>query len=248
MSTFHDQLHAISGRLARRAKWASVGVYRPGHPIRSIRVAGKRVTLSFPEAERGAQDWELRTILFDDCYRLASVDKQVRTILDIGANVGLFALAAHHHFANAAIHCYEPNPAVLPYLRSNCAKIGAHIHEAAVGETEGFISLQFSNSSLQTVAKTSATGTIPVEPFSSVVRALGYIDLLKLDCEGAEWEIFRCKDVWQSVGAVVMEFHLWAKPDSTLDDVHSGLREAGFSSIEIEPSPDGPWGFAWAKR
>ena len=223
-------------------------MYRPGKPVDSIRVAGKRISLSFPEAERGCQAWELQEVLYGDCYRLASVDKQARTIVDIGANVGLFALAARRYFARAAIHCYEPNPEVLPHLRSNCAQIGAHIHEAAVGETAGFASLENRGSSLQTTANASTTGTIRIESFSSVVDGLGPIDLLKLDCEGAEWEMFRCNEAWQRIRAVVMEYHLSAKPGSTAADVRARLRENGFSNIEVEPNPEGSYGFAWARR
>jgi FkbM family methyltransferase len=254
LSSLHEHLwlrfRAIHQRLVRRARWARLGVYHPAQPIRSIRVDGNRIALSLPETEteRNAQDWEIRSILFDDCYRLAAVKKPVQNILDIGGNIGLFTLAAHRHFPKATIHCYEPNQTVLPHLRSNCATFDVQIHEAAVGESEGFVCLDVSDSSVQAISKIDATGTIRMESFSTIVKELGYVDLVKLDCEGAEWEIFRCMDAWQNIRTVVMEYHLWARPGSTIEDLRRELRAAGFLNIEIVPSPDGPWGFACANR
>jgi len=81
-----------------------------------------------------------------------------------------------------------------------------------------------------------------------VVASLGDIDLLKLDCEGAEWDIFECKDAWRAVRALTMEYHLWAKPASTPDSLRWQLSGLGFSQIEFEPSQNGHWGFAFANR
>jgi FkbM family methyltransferase len=249
MNFLKDESNTFVSRIVRRAKWASLGVYQPGRvPITSIRVAGKRVTLSYPDTEIGAHSWELRCILFDDCYRLAASDKPVQMVLDIGANIGLFALAARRHFPSANIHCYEPNQVVMTHLRSHCATIGAHVHESAVGETEGRASLSNPGDSLHGVTKNDAAGSVRIESFASVVGALGSIDLLKLDCEGAEWGLFRCREPWHNIRAVTMEYHLWAKPDSTIDDVRRELSSVGFSNVELQPSEDGPWGFAWAKR
>ncbi|MGA3186194.1 MAG: FkbM family methyltransferase [Bryobacteraceae bacterium] len=168
--------------------------------------------------------------------------------MDIGANIGLFTLAARRQFVNAEIHCYEPNPSVLDHLRSHCASVGAHLNEAAVGKTNGEVSLEISDNSLHTVTKVSTKGGVRLESFSSVIAGIGNVDLLKLDCEGAEWDIFQCEDAWKAVRSLTMEYHLWAKPESTTDDLQQQLLGLGFSQIEFEPSPSGPWGFAFAHR
>lgn len=242
-------IRRVRESLSYRLKWASLGIYYIRTPrFRTIRIAGGRIPLSFPEQERAIHEYELGRILFDDCYRLASIEGQVRTVLDIGANIGLFTLAARRAFPGAAIHCYEPNPLVLEHLRSHCASVGASLNEAAVGRTTGTVSLESSGNSLHAVTNISARGSIRLESFSSVMARIGNVDLLKLDCEGAEWDIFECRDAWQAVRCLTMEYHLWAKPASTTDSLRRQLLNLGFSQIEFEPSQNGAWGFAFASR
>jgi FkbM family methyltransferase len=239
----------FTNALAYRRRWAGFGVfYGRRLSLRSVKVAGRRVVLRFPDGERAVLEYELGRILFDDCYRLQSIERPVHTVVDIGANVGFFAIAARHQFPGAAIHCFEPNPRVWPQLHSHADAIGARVIEAAVGFATGHALLDFGKNSLHTTVVAGTGGATPVESFQSVVDRLGPIDLLKLDCEGAEWEIFRCTDGWRHVHAVAMEYHLWAKTGSSPDDVRNALNGLGFGDVRIEPSSSGPWGFAWARR
>src|SRR2546426_10302567 len=58
----------------------------------------------------------------------------VSTILDVGANVGQFALAATTRFPNAVIHSFEPVPDVADRLRRNVEGARAiTAHGAALG-------------------------------------------------------------------------------------------------------------------
>jgi hypothetical protein len=80
------------------------------------------------------------------------------------------------------------------------------------------------------------------------VAKLGVVDVLKLDCEGAEWDIFSDPLPWAKVRNLCMEYHLWAKPNSTIQSVESVLRDLGFDRITIMPSTNGSWGFAYGKK
>src|SRR5437867_4670203 len=58
----------------------------------------------------------------------------VATILDVGANVGQFALAATAHFPDAVIHSFEPVPDVADTLRRNTEGARAiTVHRVALG-------------------------------------------------------------------------------------------------------------------
>jgi len=238
----------LASSLRYRAKWAKLGVLYARKPdIGRIRVGGQNVRLELPAAEQGAQEHEFHKIVLEDCYRLKEVPR-ASTILDIGANIGLFAIAARHKFPNATIHCYEPNPSVLPYLRSHADQVGALCFSEAVGLSDGTISLETSqDGSLFSVTKENASGQIDQLSFSRCVAKLGNVDLLKLDCEGAEWEIFKDRETWQRVHNLVMEYHLWAKEGSTVSTVQEEISSLGFDKIEIlEDDPQ--WGRAFAAK
>ena len=54
----------------------------------------------------------------------------------------------------------------------------------------------------------------------------GEVDLVKLDCEGAEWEILEDDAAWRSVRNLAMEFHLWA--GYTVEELRSRITQLGF--------------------
>ena len=232
-----------------RAKWAGLGVYyAKSLHLKSVRVDGRRVRLSFPENERATQEWEFGKIVFEDCYRLAQIRKPVRTVLDIGANIGLFAIAARYHFPTATIHCYEPNPLLEGYLSAHCFAVGADYHMEAIGAKAGRIALRLGDGSLYSIGEQRPDGLITQLSFADAITRLGFVDVLKLDCEGAEWDIFSDRIPWTRVRSLVMEYHLWAKPDSNEQFLERQLHELGFVNVSICPSVQGPWGFAFAGK
>lgn len=49
------------------------------------------------------------SIFLDDDYFIDRITRPVSTVLDIGANIGFFSIAARKSFPQATIHSYEPN-------------------------------------------------------------------------------------------------------------------------------------------
>lgn len=241
-------LQRIISSLSYRAKWARLGVfYGRSLKLDHIKLDGRRISLNFPTTERPRQEHEFSKIVIDDCYRLGEV-QDARTILDIGSNIGLFALAARRRFPHATIHCYEPNPAVIPYLQSHCAQAKCQVFPVAVGLSEGQVSLRTGDEgTLFSTTIADSLGGIPQVSFASAVAKLGVVDLLKLDCEGAEWEIFEDLATWKSVRCLAMEYHLWAKSGASAGTLRDALSRIGFSKIHIYD--DGAqWGMAYAAR
>jgi FkbM family methyltransferase len=118
-------------------------------------------------------------------------------ILDIGANVGSFALWAARRWDGAFIHCYEPHPVNAKMLRANLGMIELGkviVHEVAVtplvelASPEHWCNLYEGRNncgeaslypgSEQTRERTRVRGMHPVRLPSS--------DILKMDCEGEE--------------------------------------------------------------
>ncbi len=190
-----------------------------------IRVDTRSMRLKLPEDEGTRTAFV--DLLLDDCYGLRALPKDIKTVLDIGAHAGLFSLAAHIAFPGAKIHAYEPNPEMLPML-SNQAQVGGFSYFGeAVGLVEGRVSLKSGEDSVQTRAQHAEHGEIRCISFAEAVTRLGgTVDLVKLDCEGAEWEILKDETTWKKVRNVTMEFHLWA--GYTLEELKNRIMELGF--------------------
>jgi FkbM family methyltransferase len=200
----------------------------------SVRVGGCVVPIEAPD-EPGIRV-AVVDVLLDDCYGLRPLAASgVRSVLDVGANVGFFALAAREAFPQAAIHCYEPNPRLVPVLRRHVEAIGGVCHAEAVGLEEGRVELVDHADSVQVQTRSSDAGSVRQAPFREALARLGgSCDLVKLDCEGAEWGILRDAESWRRVRHLAMEYHLWAG-DYRHEDAARAVRELGFKVVTHAP-------------
>lgn len=200
----------------------AVAPYDPG--IKSIEWGG--MTLHY---RPGSSDpWALHDHLMKPPHRdeyappkeLRLAPTEVRTVLDIGANVGATALYFSRIFPNAAIYCFEPAPdnfAVLQKNVANCSRIRAfNFGLGAKDETlELFASdnpINFGGYSLHaTGSDTSKKLSIPVRNVAGALREIGVSapDVIKVDTEGAEWDILTAfpEDVLRRASYVTGELH-----------------------------------------
>jgi FkbM family methyltransferase len=208
-----------------------------------IRVAGRSSPLHFPAHENAESD-------FIDCvlrnsYGLGCKLGNVRTIVDVGANVGFFSLAARQRYPNAVIHAYEPNPRVLPYFDANTDGLDIVLHPEAVGDWEGFVTILDEGPSDEARTRAGEGSIRQVSLNTAIERIGGSIDLLKLDCEGAEWEILKLDGCWERVKNIRMEFHMFN--GETVDQAHAAIARIGFKIIHLdEHNPE--MGTMWSVR
>jgi FkbM family methyltransferase len=166
-------------------------------------------------------------ILLDDCYNLTFFPDNIKTVVDIGAHVGIFSISARQRWSSAVIHAYEPNPGVHPNLLYHSHQVGNPVYLEAVGLKAGIISLTANNESVQMRSIVDPAGKMTQVAFCDVVARLGgQVDLVKLDCEGAEWDILSDDVSWANVRFLTMEFHLWA--GYTLVDLRQRILDLGF--------------------
>ena len=211
---------------------------------KSMRLKGHTFDLAYPD-EIGIWN-DFLVCLIKDEYGLRDIRFPVKTIADIGGNVGFLSLAARAAFPAATIHTYEPNARTLTYLATNAASGGFQVYAEAVGATEGRVMIVDSGDSNQ--ARTSAVeaGTgVPQVPLITVVERLGgWIDLAKFDCEGAEWEMFQNHAAWKRIGEVRMEYHLLGTHQ--FNELEQTFRELGFE-LHLHHS-QGDFGTVWARN
>ena len=137
-----------------------------------------------------------------------------RVIVDLGANVGLAALALAAQFPNARLVCVEPHPATANLLRHNRACLGsrAQVLEAAVSNTPGKMRLNLAAEHYNASLVRGGNEGIEVDTITmeDVMARAGIttIDVLKMDIEGAEKLILPARPVWlKQVGLLLAELH-----------------------------------------
>ncbi|HEY1190184.1 MAG TPA: FkbM family methyltransferase [Gemmata sp.] len=140
-------------------------------------------------------------------------------VIDVGANIGLFALYAKlFYHREALVHCFEPYPPAAALLRRNVAAEPAiEVHPVGLGERDelGTMYLHRNNSGgnslrAELVPDPRGTEPVPIRDAAEVWDALGLdeVDVLKIDAEGAEPDILgRLGDRLKGVRVVLAEYH-----------------------------------------
>ena len=183
----------------------------------------------------------LINVFLDDCYQLGKLHN-LRTILDIGGHSGFFSMAAKHYFPQANIHAYEPNPAMSKIITANLSPWeNVQYFGEAVGLEAGFVHITDDDDSVLTQVTQTDSGQVPMIPIREAIERIAPGDvrlgLLKMDCEGAEWDILKDIDALEKVNYITMEYHLYG--GKTLPEMVSLLDDAGFRIIlEQEDSTD----------
>jgi FkbM family methyltransferase len=130
------------------------------------------------------------------------------SILDLGSHMGASILFWRERFPEARIVGVEPDPVTFRRLRVNVGSWpGVELHNVAVAEKDG--PTRFFSARQGWISSLSGEGQPVVSSgrsFRGLVEAIGYVDLLKVDVEGAEWHVLDDRAL-QRVGAIIGEYH-----------------------------------------
>ncbi|WP_210518688.1 FkbM family methyltransferase [Hymenobacter terricola] len=152
-----------------------------------------------------------------------------RTVVDVGANVGLAALYFLERFPVSRLICVEPEPANFRLLQTNLRGTSAVALQAALAATDGTVRIDSSPQAYN--AKISAeTGTTEVAAISMPTllqsQRLFWVDLLKIDIEDYEQQVFTGPSDWLAqVGVLLIEIHSTASQLA----VREAVQAQGFS-------------------
>jgi FkbM family methyltransferase len=168
------------------------------------------------------------------------------TVVDVGANIGDFTVQAARLCPQGRVIAVEPLVSAGAMIGTQArlnglsnvtwirAQLSGTAGQSAVHQTDGLYGSNDANQGARIL-------TLP-----NLVAELGLerIDLLKLDCEGAEWDILPASEsILPRVRQICMEYH--REGDWTPERLSRWLTDLGFT-VTFQP---GAWnGLLWARR
>lgn len=154
--------------------------------------------------------------------------KNVKTVVDVGANVGFFSLMIRNLFPKAKIYSFEPVPKVYSCLHLNLEKDErAKAYNFAVTNKTGKGKMLFDEQN-SAVSKITSNGNVTVnmvalDDFTSKNNILK-VDILKIDTEGHESQVLEAAKKTLSITKYLMiEINLERNPNYTLSSLLSLL-------------------------
>ncbi len=191
------------------------------------------------------------TTFLRDEYRVGRIPagRTLGCVVDVGAQIGTFAALVAGKAAR--VLAFEPVPANATLLRQNVAAFPhVEVVEAAVADREGRLTLHLSENNTGGHSAFRAAGLdggriveVRCVPLLAALEARGIasVDLLKLDCEGAEHVVLASLERagLERVRAVTMEYHELAPgsaPTASGEQLAALLARNGF---EVENVPAG---------
>jgi FkbM family methyltransferase len=159
-----------------------------------------------------------------------------QTVVDAGANVGMFSLVASRHAQR--VIAIEPDPINYRVLDLNLNEnhvTNVEALNAALWVEDGEISFATGLHATDGAVSSNGHGDLTVNAVSleTIVDRYGDIDLLKLDIEGAEEDVLPAAEVLPRISRIVAELHL-SEPDEERPMVEA-LERAGFE-VTIVPA------------
>jgi FkbM family methyltransferase len=215
-----------------------VGHYLAGRP--QLRYKG----VSVRSQNRQVMWWLSKGILELGEYDLPGfVPEPGWRVVDVGANIGIFAMLAASR--GATVTSYEPDPDVFPCLQANTRKWGVDCRRAAVvGAPRDSVTLYVreGRDTFNSVLSRDVEGTempraveVPAVSISEVLRTA--CDLLKIDIEGGEFEVFTAgRESLRNAARLIAEIHPSA---GDADDAARDVEAAGFDVTLHEPPAHG---------
>lgn len=186
-----------------------------------VEILGKMTNLRFPTNYQMAN--QLRHIVHDkliDFWRVAPNHRDIKYIVDVGANMGAISLMFHIAFPDADILALEPSRVNYEYLKYNTEQF-PQIAPVCVGafSQPGFMSLALPSAEQREQVDPNNLGllslygdgghqeAVEVDTLDNIVSRP--VDLLKLDVEGAELDVLHgaSRVMAEDRPIVLMEFH-----------------------------------------
>ncbi|MBD2751945.1 FkbM family methyltransferase [Spirosoma validum] len=193
-----------------------------------------------------------KELFMEDVYEIDELVDDLPTapvVIDIGANVGFFDIQLLSKIDKATIYAYEPVPANVKTLQQTLRQNprleqSVHLFSMAVtgqplAQLELFAEAEENN---QVVASAfsnfhennSKKITVPCVTLTDIIQENGLqaIDLLKMDCEGSEYDIMyhTSPELIKRIRKMMIEVHDLDKEDKNIKAFNQYVQSLGYTT------------------
>lgn len=234
---------AITLMLALRVRsWLGLLLWRPGGTL-ELR---NGLILEVPEL---LDLLIIKETICDDAYHLGELAVDTGLIVDVGAGIGEFAVFAASKFMRGSVLACEPDPVAFAVLERNIRRnrlANVEARRVAVGTRDAY-TVARSRWSAETMTRpigTSASSAVG-ERLDELIADRA-VDLVKIDCEGAELDVLESLGgKFSDVKRIVIEYHDHLVKDGGGRIVRL-LREHGYVVTRIPNRYDKRIGYVYA--
>jgi FkbM family methyltransferase len=204
-------------------------------------------------------------IFAEDCYRLrwflGPLCDEPLQVIDIGGHVGTFACELARVHPAASIQSFEPSRHTSQYLQRNVDQNGLtgriEVFQQAVAGSPGWAEFDDNGagSGMNGLVRArdhvlATVEPVPVETvtFDAIVAAApAPVGLVKIDCEGGEYELVYASSAasWSTVQRLVLEYH--EVPGQSGEELLAWFAGVGLDVVRREAATD-HLGTAWLSR
>lgn len=164
-------------------------------------------------------------------------------VVDLGANYGEFSKRIVEDYGST-VYAAEP----VPDLFNNLPKLDKYYPDCvAISDTEGELTINVYDERCASTISAEEAGKFEAITVKTITLAaffekfnLGYVDLLKVDIEGAELGMFKVlpDEFFDNIGQITIEFHDFIYPDLTEPTIAAIERLEGLGFYRINFSND----------
>ena len=245
------------GRLRRGGRSAAPPALRRAFEAVLDRLPGDHLVCVLPGGERVRLSARYRHVSWnpDEYAAFHAIVRPGMTVLDIGANVGAYALVfAAWVGAKGRVFAFEPAPDACAGLRTHVTLNGfddrVTIVQAAIAGSSGSAPFAVhpsggaSSLALESVANGTRV-TVPTQTIDDVCKAHELLPaVIKIDVEGAELDVLRGARQTLALPGLhaFVEFHpaAWRVAGISRAEIEGELAGQGFTVESLDPSYD-PW-------
>lgn len=237
-----DNPFAIVGLSIWRVK---ILKHLPEGKLRKWQVGGRPLLFNSPEELiRG-----LKEIFVDKTYEQTLPPNAY--ILDCGANIGLSIINFKRICPSAHIIAFEPDPVNFEILNYNLRSFQldkVEVNQAAIWKEKTRLTFSSTGSMGSSLSTTDPSGIeVPTVRLKDLL--VRPVDFLKLDIEGAEYEVIRdAADALTFVKTMFVEYHGRFDQNHELLEILEIIQKAGFRFYLREASPVYPVPFKQEKK